>query len=157
MKFKKIEFGRQANFLLAIVLIHFVFFGYISNRYKKSIGENIFYLHTILFNPYSLVSFIILFLIVFLMVFRENFFEYGIRNSIWITPIIMGESWFWYIFTTSSLDVFAAIGRFFTSYQGYLTIFSLLTINVFTAILAAIAKEKYKEYLKKVTKIDIET
>lgn len=146
MKFKKIDFGRQANFILALILIHFVFFGYISDRYRKLIGEDILYLHKALFSPYSFISFILLFAIVFIMVFRENFFEYGIRNSIWLVPFILGESWLWYVIVTSRLDVFAAIGRFFISYEGYLTIFSLLATNLLAAITASIAKIKYETY-----------
>ncbi|MHA2039780.1 MAG: hypothetical protein ACW98X_25470 [Promethearchaeota archaeon] len=146
MKFKKIDFGRQANFILALILIHFVFFGYISEHYKKSIGEDILYLHKILFDPSAFLSFVILFAIVFIMAYRESFFEYGIRNSIWLTLFILGESWFWYIFVTFRLDVLAAIGRFFISYEGYLTIFSILATNLLAAITASIAKVKYEKY-----------
>ncbi len=149
----KIEFARQGNLIFAILMIHFIFFGYISNRYRKSIGEDILYLHKILFNPYSFVSLIILFIIVFFMVYREDFYEYGIRNSIWLTPMIIGQSWFWYIFVTYRLDVFVAIGRFFTSYEGYLTIFSVLTINLLAATLAAFTKQKYQEHVKKIEKV----
>ena len=149
----KIEFARQGNLIFAILMIHFIFFGYISNRYRKSIGEDILYLHKILFNPYSFLSLIILFIIVFFMVYREDFYEYGIRNSIWLTPIILGQSWFWYIFVTYRLDVFVAIGRFFISYEGYLTIFSVLTINLLAATLAAFTKQKYQEYVKKIEKV----
>ena len=149
----KIEFGRQGNFLLTILMTHFIFFGYISNRYRKSIGQDILYLHKILFNPYSFLSLIILFTIVFIMVFRESFFEYGIRNSIWLTPIILGQSWFWYIFVNYKLDILVQIGRFFISYEGYITIFSVLGINLLAAILAAFAKQKYNERFRKIKEI----
>lgn len=151
MKFKKIDFGRQANFILAFILIHFVFFGYISNLYRKTIGEDILYLHKVIFNPYSFLSFIILFAIVFFMVFRENFFEYGIRNSIWLVPFIIAESWIWYIFINTGSNVFVAIGQFFFSVEGYLTIFSLLGTNLLAAICGAIVKEKYEKYMEKQT------
>ncbi len=144
----KIDFGRQGNFIFTILMIHFLFFGYICNVYKKSIGVDILYLHKILFSPYSFISIIILFLLVFIMVFREQFFEYGIRNSIWLTPIIIGQSWFWYIFINYKLDIFIQIGRFFISYEGYLTIFSILGINLLAAILAAYARQKYNEYFR---------
>jgi hypothetical protein len=132
-----------------------VYFGYISNLYRKTIGEDILYLHKAMFSPYSFVSFIILFVIVFIMVFRESFFEYGIRNSIWLIPFIMGESWLWYVFITFRFDVFAAIGRFFISYEGYLTIFSLLATNLLAAIFAAIVKEKYEKYKVKQIYLEI--
>ena len=70
----KIDLGRQANFLLACLLIHFVFFGYLCMVYEKSIGENILFLYKVIFNFTSFFSAIILFSIVFLMVYREDFY-----------------------------------------------------------------------------------
>ncbi len=152
MKFK-IEFSRQGNFILAILLIHFVFFGYLSNMFQKDIGERILYLYQVFIDPMSYFSIIILFLIVFIMVLRENFFEYGIRNSIWLTPIIIIQSfiWFWIMF---GFDI-TIIGDFFTRYEGYVTIFSILGVNLLAAILAAIFKQ-YRIKWKKVEKSDIE-
>ena len=152
MKFK-IEFSRQGNFILAILLIHFVFFGYLSNMFEKNIGERILYLYQVFIDPMSYFSIIILFLIVFIMVLRENFFEYGIRNSIWLTPIIIIQSfiWFWIMF---GFDI-TIIGDFFTRYEGYVTIFSILGVNLLAAILAAIFKQ-YRIKWKKVEKSDIE-
>ncbi|MFW9939864.1 MAG: hypothetical protein ACFFFT_02395 [Candidatus Thorarchaeota archaeon] len=89
------------------------------------------------------------------MVFREKFFEFGIRNSIWLTPFIIGQSWFWYIFVNYKLDIFIQIGRFFTSYEGYLTIFSILSINLLAAILAVYVKSLYNEYFKKIKEIQV--
>ncbi len=152
MKFK-IDFSRQGNFILAILLIHFVFFGYLSYMFEKRIGERILYLYQVFIDPMSYFSIIILFLIVFIMVLRENFFEYGIRNSIWLTPIIIIQSfiWFWIMF---GFDI-TIIGDFFTRYEGYVTIFSILGVNLLAAILAAILKQ-YRNKWKKVEKSDIE-
>jgi len=135
----KIEVSRQSNFILAILLIHFVFFGYLSNIFQKDIGEKILYLYQLFIDPSSFLSLIILFVIVFIMAFREKFFEYGIRNSIWLTPIIIGQSfiWFWIMY---GFDV-TIIGEFFTRYEGYVTILSILGLNLFAAILAAILKQ----------------
>jgi len=135
----KIEVSRQSNFILAILLIHFVFFGYLSNIFQKDIGEKILYLYQLFIDPSSFLSLIILFVIVFIMAFREKFFEYGIRNSIWLTPIIIGQSfiWFWIMY---GFDV-TIIGEFFTRYEGYVTILSILGINLLSAILAAILKQ----------------
>jgi hypothetical protein len=164
MKFSKIDLGRQTNFIIALLLMHFIFFGYISNAYYKTLGIDILYLHRVLFSPYSFLSFLLLFGIVFLMVFRENFFEYGIRNSIWLIPIILIESWVWYFFIFYDLrtdiwiqfgNLFAAIGQFFINFEGYLTIITLFATNLFAAILASVVKEKYNLYIKKGIKIEI--
>ncbi|KKK45716.1 hypothetical protein LCGC14_0680500 [marine sediment metagenome] len=138
MKFK-IELSRQGNFILAILLIHFVFFGYLSNIFQKDVGEKLLFLYQILFDPSTFISLIILIVIVFIMVLREKFFEYGIRNSIWLTPIIMIQSWIW-TWIIYGFDI-TIIGDFFTRYEGYITILSILGVNLVTAILAAIIKQ----------------
>lgn len=153
MKIKKIEFARQTNFLLALLLIHFLFFGYLSNVYQKTIGDGVLFLYQVLFSPQSYLSLIILVLIVFLMAFRENFFEYGIRNSIWLVPFIIVQSWIWYWFIIEDFDI-GIIGAYFLRIESYITILTLLGVNVITATLASIAKEKYKALTKRYKKIE---
>lgn len=154
MKFKKIEFARQTNFILALLLIHFVFFGYLSNVYEKSIGEGVLFLYQVLFHPQSYFALIILVAIVFLMAFRESFFEYGIRNSIWLVPFIMIQSWIWYWFIIENFDI-SLIWGYFTRIESYITILTLLGVNISTAILASIARQKYNSYLTRVKKINV--
>lgn len=162
MKFKKIDFARQTNFILALLLIHFVFFGYLSNVYPKSagdmanqiIGENILFLYRVMFNRYSFFASIILFAIVFVMVFRERFFEYGIRNSIWLIPFIIVQSWIWYWFIIESFDI-SVIWGYFTRIESYITILILLGMNILAAILGAIAREKYNAFIQRVKKTEV--
>ena len=153
MKFKKIEFARQTNFILALLLIHFVFFGYLSNVYRKTIGDSVLFLHEVLFHPESYFSSIILILIVFLMAFREHFFEHGIRNSIWLIPFIMIQSWIWYWFIIEEFDI-GIIGAYFLRIETYITILTLLGINLATAIVASIAREKYNAFMTRYKKIE---
>ena len=153
MKNVKIELARQGTFILAIIFIHFIFFGYIANVYEKEfpIGIDLIFLNTILFSPVSYLSTVILIVIVFFLAFRENFFEYGLRNSIMLVPVIIGMSWIWsWIINGFNLLI---IPLFFISLDGYLTIISILGINLATAILASILKQKYKEYKSSLTKI----
>ena len=221
MKFKKIEFARQTNFILALLLIHFVFFGYLSNAYEKSIGEGVLFLYQVLFLPISLplsvlwlifivaliiclwvlplvskieasdkklfiillafiscvliipivikfpeflgvfipviipnFSVIILAGIVFIMAFRERFFEYGIRNSIWLVPFIVVQSWIWYWFIIENFDI-SVIWGYFLRIESYITILTLIGMNVIVAILAAIARQKYNTYIMRIKKIEI--
>jgi hypothetical protein len=77
------------------------------------------------------------------MAFREQFFEYAIKNSLWLTPVIIGMSWVWY-WLIYGFDI-TVIGRYFISWEGYLTIFSILGINLISAILASTMKQKLKE------------
>lgn len=160
MKKIKIELARQGNFIVAILLIHFIFFGYIANvieiyevdysyiyEQSKSFVDIIF-LNKILFSPASYLSTLILIAIVFFLAFRETFFEYGLRNSIMLVPIIIGMSWLWsWIINGFNLTI---IPLFFITLDGYLTIISLFGINFATAILASILKHKYKEYKTKI-------
>ena len=221
MKFKKIEFARQTNFILALLLIHFVFFGYLSNAYEKSIGEGVLFLYQVLFLPIPVslsvlwltiivaliicmgvlplaskieasdkklfiillafiscvliipiviafpellgvfiqvpipdFSVIILAVIVFMMVFRERFFEYGIRNSIWLVPFIVVQSWIWYWFIIENFDI-SVIWGYFLRIESYITILTLIGMNVIVAILAAIARQKYNTYIMRIKKIEI--
>ena len=148
---KKIEIGRQTKFILSCLLIHFLFFGYICNVYEKSIGENILFLHRALFNPSSFLSALILFAIVFIMVYRERFFEYGIRNSIWLILFIIIESWIWYWFI-NGFDILI-IFIYFTKLETLITILSLLGINLLSAFIGASLKQKYINYLEKLKAI----
>lgn len=154
MKFSKIQLGRQGNFILGIILLYFVFFGYITNAYprfynqaiKKTVqsmvGQKLIFLYQILFNPSTFLSFIILFAIMFFVAFRESFYEYAIRNSIWYVPAIIIISWIWYwILYGFDASVFYI---YFIRVEGYITILTLLCTNLFAAILASVINEKRK-------------
>jgi len=146
----KIDLGRQANFILACLLIHFLFFGYLCMVYEKSIGENILFLYKVIFNFTSFFSAIILFSIVFFMVFREDFYEFGIKNSIWLVLLIVIESWIWYFFIV--YFNLLIIPLYFIRYESYLTILTLMGINLLAAILAGFTKEQIKESKRKLRK-----
>jgi apolipoprotein N-acyltransferase len=151
MKFR-IDFGRQGNFILALLLLHFVFFGYICNIYEKAIGEKVLFLYQTFIDPIAILSGILLFGIVFIMVLRENFFEYGIRNSIWLIPFIIVMSWIWYWFI-NGFDI-GLIGIYFIRFETYINILVLLGINLLSALLAAITKESYARFSRKVKEIE---
>jgi hypothetical protein len=142
MKIAKIDVGRQGNFILAIALLYFLFFGYICNATGKNVGMQLIFLYQVLFNPTTFLSFIILFAIVFIMASREKFFEYAIRNSIWLIPAIIFMSWFWYWFI-NGFDI-TVIYIYFVTIEGLLTIASLVCTNLLAAILASIIKERRK-------------
>jgi len=81
------------------------------------------------------------------MAFREDYFQFAIRNAIWLTAVIIGFSfiWYWIIY---GFNIFI-IGIFFITLDGYLTILSLLGINFLTALFASYLKIKYLDYTKK--------
>jgi len=151
MKFK-INLSRQGNFLLSILLIYFVFFGYICNIYNinegyKTIGSDLIFLYRVLFGSFSYFSSIILIIIVFLMAYREDYFQYALRNAIWLTPIIIGISWLWY-WIIYGFNFFMIV-NFFINLEGYITILSIFGINFGTALLASYLKIRYLDYIKK--------
>ena len=152
MKYK-IEFARQGNFIFGLLMIHFIFFGYLANIYQKSIGIRVLFLYQVIFTPLGIASMFILAAIIFFMVFRENFYEYGIRNSIWVIPFMIIMSWVWYWFIIEEFD-WTLIGWYWIRIETYITILTLFGINLLTAIVAAIAKEKYTRYIKKIKEID---
>lgn len=143
----KIDIGRQGNFFLACLLIYFVFFGYICNIYLRHIGERLLFLYQVLFNPSSILSLLILFAIIFFMTFREKFYEYGLRNSIWMIPIVIIMSWVWYWITYGfSFTLFVI---YFTRIEGYITILSLSGVIISSAILGSYAKKRFEIYRQK--------
>lgn len=159
MKFSKIHLGRQGNFILGILLLYFVFFGYISNQYPRildrtvnktlqtTVGQRLIFLYQILFNPSTFLSFIILFAIMFFVAFREPFYEYAIRNSIWYIPVIIIISWIWYwILYGFDASVFYI---YFIRVEGYITIGTLLCTNLLAAILASVTNEKRKLMIRR--------
>jgi len=162
MKVSKIDVARQTNFILALLLIHFVFFGFLANALPKSastaenleLGLNIVFLYRVLFHPEYFLSLVLLVLIVFFMAYREKFFEYGIRNSIWLVPAIIIQSWIWYWFIIESFDI-TIIGAYFLRIESYFTILILLAINIFAAILASVAREKINLLIQRVKSVEV--
>lgn len=148
----KIEFGRQGNFIVALLLLHFLFFGYLCNIYLKEIGLKILFLYQAIFDPVAILSGFILFGIVFFMVFRESFYEYGIRNSIWLIPFIIVMSWIWYWFI-NGFNI-SMIGMYFIRIETYINILVLLGINLLSALLASIAKESYARFSRRIKEIE---
>jgi hypothetical protein len=144
---KKLKLSGKVNFFLAILLIYFLFFGYICNMYRKGVGMDLIFLNRILINPQTYFSVFILIFIVSLLNLREHFYEYGIRNSIWLVPIIILISWFWYWFIYG-FDI-GIIGIFFISLEGYFTILLIFVINFLTAILVSFLKQSYRDYIMK--------
>ena len=142
----KIEFGRQGNFIVALLLLHFLFYGYLCNVYLKGIGEKVLFLYQAIFDPTAIFSGIILFGIVFFMVLREGFYEYGIRNSLWLIPFIILESLIWYWFINGfSLSI---IGLSLINLHFYLTILSLILITFTAALAGTYLKIQYLKYQK---------
>jgi len=146
LKFKKIEISKYTNLILACLLTYFLFFGYICNIYKKSVGLKLIFLNRVLINPNTSLSIFILMGIVSILNLREHFFEYGIRYSIWLTPFIILISWIWYWFLYG-FDI-TIIGLFFISLEGYITLLLVLGINIITAIIISFLKITYKTYIK---------
>jgi len=142
----QIDIARQGNFIVALLMVYFIFYGFVANVYGKSIGEDILFTYKILFNPRSWFSIFILMVIVIFLIIRETFFEYGIRNSIMLTPFIVGMAWIWYWFIVD-FDI-TVIPLYFIRFEAYLSIISILGINLITAIIAAILKQIYKEFIK---------
>jgi len=161
---KKIDLSRQGNFILAILLIHFLVFGSICVIFRSDIELEIIYLHQLLsfefrslklYTTYSVyipifLPYIFLCLTVIILVLREHFFEYGIKNSIWIIPLIIIESWIWYwVIYGFDLSIFVL---YFARLEGYLTIILLFSTNIGLAIFTSIIKQ---EYIKRTKKIEI--
>ena len=143
----RIEISRQTNFIMALLFIHFAFFGYICFALgsTKDIGDSILFLDDILFGQGTWFSLVILVLIILFLSTRENFFEYAIRNALWLVPFILLESWMWF-WLNEGFNV-NEIGVFFARYDGYFTILLIVGINIITSIGGVILKQAYWKYI----------
>ena len=143
---RRLNLSKHGNLLVVIFFIHFVFFGYICYIYPENAGTKVIYLNQTLFETESFISLIILVVAVFLMGINEKFFEYGIRNSIWLVPIIVIESWIWYwIINVYQVNFFV---DYFLNLNSYFTILVLFCVIFITAVLAAYVRQKYEENIK---------
>ncbi len=121
---KKYEFGQMGNFIFSLLLIYFLFFGYICFIYDKEPGDNLLFVYNNFFNNYvfefhdeiidffsdntnltntvieisypSYYTLIILILIGTLQGYREDFLVYSIKYNLWMIPFILLFSWTWY-------------------------------------------------------------
>ena len=147
LKLKNIEISKYTNLIIALLLVYFLFFGYICNIYKKDVGLNLIFLNRILIGKNTYFSIFILIGIISLLNLREHFFENGIKYSIWLVPFTILISWIWYWFIYG-FDI-TIIGIYFASIEGYFTILLLIGINIITAILISFLKLSYKQYIGK--------
>ena len=85
------------------------------------------------------------------MAFRENFFEYGIRNSIWVIPFMIVMTWIWYWFI-NGFNILM-IPLYFIRYESYISILTLLAINLLSALLGSYLRIKYTIYIGRIKKI----
>ncbi|TFF87600.1 MAG: hypothetical protein EU549_04435 [Promethearchaeota archaeon] len=147
----KFDISSQTNFILGLFLIHFVFFGFICNIYKKNIGFDLIFLYRVIFFPASISYFsvFILMFIVFIITIREHFYEYAIRNSLWLVPFIILFSWIWY-WIIYGFDI-TIIVLFFINIEGYITILTFIGITLLTSIFASYLKFKYKKFTGQIT------
>ena len=110
------DFGRQGKFFIAVLIIFFGFFGVIQEAHGRWIYEELIWLWKafprvdswIFSGEFELVSeettqigiipILILFLTCFFITYIEDIYLYGIRLAIWLVPIILGISIFWYYY-----------------------------------------------------------
>jgi len=161
IKKEKIEITKQGNFILSLLGIYFIFFGYICLIYNEFISEEgivsyeIIFLNRIFFSKSTWAASLIVFIIIAFMAFRENFHEYALRYTHYliIFTFISSFIWHWmavefdlnlilYFFGFKKVD---GIGRF----EGYLTIFIVIFLYYLSAFVGCALKKEYQKYLKK--------
>ena len=73
---------------------------------------------------------------------------------LWLIPFIMIQSWIWYWFIIEEFDI-TIIGAYFLNINSYITILTLLGVNLAAAILGAVAREKYNAFIMRTKKIEV--
>ena len=126
---------QAANFIFALLLMYFIFFGFISLAWNKTPGNYLLFVYKNFFANYtqftydhawqnvfyypSWVSLVIFLLIGFIQSYRENFLVYSIKNNFWLIPFMLIFSWIWYSMNYQ-LSIFYVISLYFSSIDGYL-------------------------------------
>ena len=128
----KFDFGKQGSYILAILIIYFVFFGLICSYYGRDINQELIWLYSTIFEVYFGVPALLLFFISLILTYKEDVYHYGIKNSLWLSFFILLFSFFWYwILKGFSWNPFILL---FGSYQGYLTILVLTGLSLAGAL-----------------------
>jgi len=167
--------GRQGKIFLAFLMVFFVFFGVISEVFKRNIHEELIWLYMTFpivdewfftellglstlqnWNFIGIIPILILFFTCFILTYKEDIYLYGIKHSIWLVPFILVCSVFWYYYIhywrPSEDATWVPISPFlllFGSWQGWLNLLILFSINVFGALAGWHVKELVRVYIKK--------
>jgi len=133
-----VDFGRQGGVFLGYMIIILGFYGIIANTVMTNqYGEWLFNTEmdgTLLIWPYLSFSrnffspFLLLFIVSFALTYKEDIPAYGIKASLWLVPVIIGEGFlfYWGIFGFS----FEPFLLQFLYLEGYLNIVLLyLMVN----------------------------
>ncbi|MHA1560506.1 MAG: hypothetical protein ACTSPA_00135 [Promethearchaeota archaeon] len=161
------EISKQGNFILSLLGIYFIFFGYICLVYNEFISEEgivsyeIIFLNRIFFSKTTWAASLIVFIIIAFMAFRENFHEYALRYTHYLIIFTFISSFFWHWmaveFDLSLISIFfgfkkvEGIGRF----EGYLTIIIVIILYYLSAFVGCALKKEYKKHLKKIHDIQL--
>ena len=164
---EKMEITKQGNFILSLLGIYFIFFGYICLVYNEFISEagivsyEIIFLNRIFFSKKTWAAAIIVFIIITFMAFRENFHEYALRYTHYLIIFTFISSFFWHWmaveFDLSLIPIFLGIikvegiGRF----EGYLSIIIVIILYYLSAFVGCALKKEYQKYLKKKREIQL--
>jgi len=166
-KREKREITKQGNFILSLLGIYFIFFGYICLVYNEFITEygvisyEIIFLNRIFFSKETWAAAIIVFLIIAFMAFRENFHEYALRYTHYLIIFTFISSfirhWIAVEFNLNLIPIFLGFTKVegIGWYEGYLSIVIVIILYYFSAFVGCALKKEYQKYLKKKREIQI--
>ncbi len=181
----KQKLGQVEGIIIGTLLLYFFFFGWIANcgspdvqnNPQNYLPDNILFVYTTFFNfedlfhPWGLtipsvlhaiylipcaVSLIIFILIGIFQSYRENFVVYGIKNNMWTIPGVIAISWIWTAINSGEW-IWISIGRYFSSYHGYVNIIVLIVIYALAGLVGSWLKtiKQRREALLKEKAMDI--
>lgn len=150
-----IDLGRQGKVIIGYIAVFFGYYGIICNivminDYGKwfsfvNLDPRVLFWTFFTYLETFFLPVVFLFGITFVLTYKEKIPQYGIKHSIWLTPLLVAQGFlFYFIMFGFSLEPF--ILQFVSGY-GYLNIFLLFIITLSGAILGM--RVKYYKLSKK--------
>ena len=140
-----IDWGRQGGVIALYIVVLLGYYGIIANtvmfdQYGDWISFTVMNRSILIYTFQSYVqSFflpaVLLFLVSFLLTYKEEIYQYGLKASIWIVPLLIAEGFiFYFIMFGFSAEPFLWQFMTFEGYLNILILFGLLLLGSLTGM-----------------------
>ena len=153
---------KQGNLILCLLIVYFLFYGYVCYIYDEEISYQIIFLHRILFNEESWAALPIISLALIIMAVREPFFEHAMRKTFFISifTICLGFLWYWFArsLDLSLITIFLGIQKAEGYYrlEGLLSILTIFTLFYICSFIGCVIRKEYEKHIARLQLIKLQ-